>query len=354
LLTQSSGVGRTIAHPGHAASRRGSMRKSTIILTIGLWLLAFTNMWLLMRLAEEHAAYAQLRAQRSPWNESAAIRHALTIENAPRDISTSTSGPPSHLTARPLPASRESADAAKAAQAFARTMNAERRVMNDPGYREAHKAQRRIELAGWRDDAIRLIGMTPEQADRALEIQIESEMAWLVPPPNPVTAEDMKQRMRDIEASNRQELARLSEFLGKDKAIRWEEYVESQPTRNEINRLRMQLLSSADPLREDQVESLISAVHAERSQFHQQMNDFYVSLDWSDMAGAQAEYARKADELTSMLRDNSRTAAAGILSQQQLAAYDAMLARQRELQQARTRLLRTQAQIKQAGTAAAP
>jgi hypothetical protein len=72
------------------------------------------------------------------------------------------------------------------------------------------------------------------------------------------------------------------------------------------------------------------------------------------MAGAQAEYARKADELTSMLRDNSRTAAAGILSQQQLAAYDAMLARQRELQQARTRLLRTQAQIKQAGTAAAP
>jgi hypothetical protein len=169
-----------------------------------------------------------------------------------------------------------------------------------------------------------------------------------------VTAEDMKQRMRDIEASNRQELARLSEFLGKDKAIRWEEYVESQPTRNEINRLRMQLLSSADPLREDQVESLISAVHAERSQFHQQMNDFYVSLDWSDMAGAQAEYARKADELTSMLRDNSRTAAAGILSQQQLAAYDAMLARQRELQQARTRLLRTQAQIKQAGTAAAP
>jgi hypothetical protein len=84
------------------------------------------------------------------------------------------------------------------------------------------------------------------------------------------------------------------------------------------------------------------------------MNDFYVSLDWSDAnkANAQAEYARKADELTSILRDNSRNAAAGILSQQQLAAYDAMLVRQQELQEARVRLLRTQAGIKQAGTSA--
>jgi hypothetical protein len=69
------------------------MRKSTVIFMIGLWLLALLNMWLVMRLGEEHARAAESRARPHPWNDAPQSGYSIVIVNAPPDTPTKASGP---------------------------------------------------------------------------------------------------------------------------------------------------------------------------------------------------------------------------------------------------------------------
>jgi hypothetical protein len=69
------------------------MRKSTIILTGGLWLLALLNMWLVLQAGEEHARAAEARARIRQSKEPPGSSHTIVIVNAPPDIDTRMSGP---------------------------------------------------------------------------------------------------------------------------------------------------------------------------------------------------------------------------------------------------------------------
>ena len=69
------------------------MRKSTVVLASGLWLLALINMWLVLQAGEEHAQAAESRARNSPWPEPPQSTHSLVIVNAPPDTGFPTSGP---------------------------------------------------------------------------------------------------------------------------------------------------------------------------------------------------------------------------------------------------------------------
>lgn len=83
------------------------MRKSTVILTSGLWLLALSNLWLLVRLGDEHARNAELRAQVSARGASAtAPGWARVIVNAPSDIPTANPGPSARGIVKPTSAAR--------------------------------------------------------------------------------------------------------------------------------------------------------------------------------------------------------------------------------------------------------
>lgn len=326
------------------------MRKSTIVLTVGLWLMALSNLWLLLRLDEERARSAALQARDRLWSETKAApgqpariasrvaATAVVIENAP---------PPPAPQAVPG-ASTRLPDPTENWQQH------ERRMLSEPKYRDARKEERRLELSTWREYAIRQIGMTPEQADKALDLRIDGEFASSTRP-NPRNVEEMKQRLHDIEDANQREIVVLSEFLGEPEARQWQDYLASQPTRYEVAQLRTQLLTTASPLLEEQIEPLVSGLHAERELLARQMNEFYVSLDWDDAnrENAAAEYAHHVSELTAQMQQRSRDVASAILSQDQLAAYDAMLRRQRELDEARTRMLRARSEAKQA-TASGP
>jgi hypothetical protein len=76
------------------------MRKSTVIFTGALWLLALINMWLLMRAGEEHARVSAARARTGPWRDAPQTGTAIFIVNAPPDFPVSTSGPPTRGTAK--------------------------------------------------------------------------------------------------------------------------------------------------------------------------------------------------------------------------------------------------------------
>ena len=50
-----------------------------------------------------------------------------------------------------------------------------RRMMRDPRYREVQREQGRLTLAQRRANLIRLVGLTPAQADAVIDLQIERE-----------------------------------------------------------------------------------------------------------------------------------------------------------------------------------
>jgi len=74
------------------------MRKSTVIATIGLWLLALFNMWLVMRMGDDHARTVAQRVHTSPFNDPPQSGYTLVIVNAPPDTPTQMSGPPNRPT----------------------------------------------------------------------------------------------------------------------------------------------------------------------------------------------------------------------------------------------------------------
>ena len=207
----------------------------------------------------------------------------------------------------------------------------ERRSLAIPEYREARKTQRKRELARLRDEGIRIVGVTPEQADKIIDSMIERELDWSGRP-NPRNAEELQQRQRDIEENKRNEEAALRALLGDAKATQWNEYLASQPSRSEVRQLRDALSESSDPLRDDQVEPLVSALHTGRTQLAKEMED-YRALRTADAASPQAAnllYTQHYAERMAAANKRASKEAASILSQQQLAKFDAMRARQLE------------------------
>jgi hypothetical protein len=79
------------------------MRKSTVFLAIGLWLLALFNMWLVMRMGDEHARTVAQRIHTSPFNDQPQSGYTIVIVNAPPDTPTQMSGPLTRPTPRHSP-----------------------------------------------------------------------------------------------------------------------------------------------------------------------------------------------------------------------------------------------------------
>ena len=70
------------------------MRKSTLLLAAGLWLLLLTNLCLLMHLDAARAREVQQRIQTRQSSRHPVAWSALVIINAPPDFYPSSSGPP--------------------------------------------------------------------------------------------------------------------------------------------------------------------------------------------------------------------------------------------------------------------
>jgi hypothetical protein len=265
-------------------------------------------------------------------NQSKTEGGTLTVAATPAAISAT--APPTTTTTAKGP---QPSDGAEDWLAF------ERRTLAIPEYRDARKTQRKRELGRLRDEGVRIVGVTPEQADRIIDEMIERELDWSGRP-NPRNDEELQQRHREIEESKRNEEAALRALLGDAKASQWNEYLASQPSRSEVRQLRDALSESSDPLRDDQVEPLISALHTGRTQLAKEMED-YRALRTADAASPQTAnllYTQHYAERMAAANKRASKEAASILSQQQLAKFDAMRARQLEIWKASQRLREAQ------------
>ena len=189
-------------------------------------------------------------------------------------------------------------------------------------------------------------------ADQLIDLLVDRELRYLDKPhPNPPNEQELRVRQLDREEAERAEDAELAALLGEAKVAKWKEYQASLPIRHRVYQLRATLSASAEPLREDQIERLISAIYAEQKQLKEEIADYTATLTFSGGMEGQSHSRRneRYSERAAVANERIRARAASILSQPQLASLDDMLQRQLEMQDAQFRMQRAQSEMSARG-----
>ena len=211
--------------------------------------------------------------------------------------------------------------------------------MKLPSPRLAQQGCDRSRVRFLRKGAIRLLGFTPEEADAVIELVIDRQLSWYdrVPDKSMTEADRQQQQRALYEQYEREDQAKLRELLGDSKHASFQEYMESRATRVQVDEWRPQF-TGADALRDDQVEPLIAALHAERAQMKRELSEDREN----GSNGPRQPFYERQFELLEQAYERMHSAAAPILSPSQVERLDALLKRDLDRREAELRLQRVQ------------
>ena len=313
------------------------MRRALYILAVTACGLAVASIYLWRELGLERAVTAELRARLDAAPAPVAAVPA-PVELAAPALAANASTLPTGSS--PPAAAVEPSAPPSASKRTGRKddwQQNQRQALQDPRYRLAWREQSRLTYALRRDNIMRLLGLTQQQADAVVELQIDNELA-MIEDPRPI----YPQRYEAAESALQ---AKLRDLLGEQKAAALQSYMESRGSRMQVDQFRNQL-SGADMLREDQVEPLIAAMHVENTQLRRDLEDYRLAQDWNNASDdTRREFEERRAELTKEAHARMHDAAAPILSSSQLQKFDAMLARDRDRRAAKQRLEGLQVKI---------
>lgn len=230
----------------------------------------------------------------------------------------------------------------------------QRRMMRDPRYREVQREQTRLALAPRRANLIRLLGMTPAQADAVIDMQIEHEWQQGEQMNNLATEEQRQQQRQRADVQEADYQAKLREMLGGEKHLRLQHYMETRQTRMQVDTFRTHL-NGVDSLRDEQVEPLIEALHVERQKMQDELDQFGESLRREGESNdAWQRYGERQIELMKDMHAGMHVSAAAILSSSQLDQLDAMLNRELQRHETNMRMSKLESKLDSSASAAPP
>ena len=313
------------------------MRRALSILAVTASGLAVASIYLWRELDQERAFNAELRARLDAAPAPVAAPVSAPVESEAPALAAATTTLPTEST--PAAAVETSAPPRTSKRSGSKDdwQQRQRLALQDPRYWQAWREQTRLTYALRRDNIMRLLGLTQQQADAVIDLQIDNELAMIEDP----RAIDPQR----YEAADSALQAKLRDLLGEQKAAGLKTYMESRGSRMQVDQFRNQL-SGPDMLRDDQVEPLIAAMHVENTQLRRDLEEYRQSQDWNDASDdMRREFEQRRAELTKEAHDRMHDAAAPILSSSQLQKFDAMLARDRDRRAAKQRLQGLQVKI---------
>jgi hypothetical protein len=210
-----------------------------------------------------------------------------------------------------------------------------------PEFRAAYRDLTRLELEERHRELAAVLRLSPQETDALLDLMAkQSAEAMASRRRGPLDDEQREQRRLETEQRLKANDEELRNLLGQQKFTELKQYQETLDTRLQVSRLRSQLASGNDPLRNDQVEPLIEAVATEQQRLGEEAAEFRNTLDWSESSqrASRERYDAKYRELEAATNARIRSAASSILSASQLGAYTRELERQRAMSEARARM----------------
>jgi hypothetical protein len=322
------------------------MRTSTILLSGVAFAGAALSLWLAIELRTERARADALSKRLQ--EKSVPVSVPAPVREPARPLPARDEPPPTRSPAAADASSNDSVSrpARRIPATSEEWMQRQRQLMNDPQYREAWYEQQRLQMTGRRDRIQEYFQLTDEQANAIIDLSIDRMLTWqFQTAPDPANQEEMRERRERAEEAQRVEESRLREVLGDSKFAQYQEYLASSPSRQQVSRLQSEL-SGADALRDDQVEPLIAAMHAEQTRMTKDLQAFHKSLSWEgDASAAMQKMSERQTEEMKASHARLRKAAGGILSFSQLEQLDAMLERDVARHKAQERMQRIQQKL---------
>ena len=291
------------------------MRKSSVLLAAVGVLCAASAAWSWWQLRAERQRVATLEQQLAsmPATPQSAV--------LPVPAALASSAPAPAPTAAPAsPADPEAAREKEVRNMIRASQVREREMMKEPDYRKARVDEMRRRLAPLRADAIRVAGLTPEQADRLVELQVERTLHyWEVvqePGQQPTQAEQA-----EMARFSENQQAELRALLGTEKYERWNLYQASAEERAEVSQFRASL-TGTEPLNDRQADALAEAMYAERQRRTQEYEEYVKSAGITDRNIVSPQDRQRWLDLEKQANQRILDAVAGTLSPAQLASLD--------------------------------
>jgi len=301
------------------------MRKSTVLLGFIALACALSAGWSAWQLRAERERVVllerQLVASRvSPRMSTPATLRAVTQSSAmpaPAPSDSTASADDASAQAE-IAKQRELRDHLRAVQQH------ESELMRDPAYRKSRMDDWRRRYAQTRADAIRVMGLTPEEADRLIDLLIERNFSGvqLTGLPGEPLNEQAHVEMKRI---NEQHEVRMRELLGDEKYQRWQWYQKTAGERNEVSLFRAQLSTTSTPLQEHQADALVDALYVERRRRDREYDEYATAAGITNRYVVAPQDRQRWIELEKDSNQRIHDQMSGSLTRDQLESLDAML-----------------------------
>jgi hypothetical protein len=313
------------------------MRRAFILSCVALVALAALNFWMWRKFTLERENAAELRAALADARRANLPREHLKSATAQHVESLSGS-------LGPAPAPAETSRGVAAApppsgNVLMRKWQAhERQMLGDPEYRDSWRRSARDQFAALRADAVRVVGMTPGEADHVIDLWVERNL-WVQEHGDPTGHSDMSaDATAELNRRSEAEQAEVRALLGEQKYAAWSEFLRTQSERGEANFLGRQLSTTSAALDAAQIDALVVALSTERDAAESKYREYRQANGASDPFENQTDEDRvRYVEIARTANRNVHDRMAASLSPNQLEKLDAMLA---------SRLLPIEAQLR--------
>jgi hypothetical protein len=254
-----------------------------------------------------------------------------------------------------LPPSATAARTEPAVQNFVPNVGInERDMLKDPDYRKARLAQIRLQLPERYPGLAEDLSLSPEQLDRLFDLLAENQLEMntnttLVRGPNGQIDQTQMQEVqrRQQELRTKQDAA-LGALLGDARMDKWQEYQQTQASRQRVAQLGRTLDAMGMPLTSAQRRPLADAMAAEQARQLQDQQDMMRELRAASPQGQNSQMdpqirARMQEENFRRQADSNRRlldVAAAHLNARQLELFRAQLESQLTLNRASSRMQR--------------
>jgi hypothetical protein len=201
----------------------------------------------------------------------------------------------------------------------------EREMLKDPEYRQTQVAEWRRRFASTRADAIRVVGMTAEQADRVIDLWVERNMRFAEL--GGMTGQPLSEEAQaEVKRAGDAEQAELHRVLGEETYSRWHRYLESGEERAEVGLLRAQRSASAAPLSDEQADALVEVIYTERQRRSADYEKYVKDAGITDRYSVAPQDRQRWLDLEKEANQRIHGAMEATLSRTQLSSLDESLA----------------------------
>jgi hypothetical protein len=326
------------------------MRKPAVLLALVALGLAASSVYLMRELRSERAAGQSLRAKLHSLQQ---VNAKLELKQSERQATLAITAPVAAPSTAVTPAASSAGpsavitrDPAAMRARFEAVRERQRKMLQDPAYRDAMLASVRLSLSSAYADLATALKLDAQQSDQLLDLLARQQMNSMTER-NPFDASAGqpaadREQMRRAAAEHQQRLEdEVSALLGHDKALALRTYQRSLGARMQVRQFAAQLAGTSNALRPEQIEPLIAAVAAEqRNTVMPAQTPQLTTATPARNSNDRLALLERQIEISSQRNQRLRDAAATVLSPQQAEQLSRMLEQQLAMTRARLRVMR--------------